>query len=290
MSERHYRELVENVNSIVLRWKPDGTISFINEYGSWFFEFRKEDLLGKNVLDTIVPALDADGKDLRRMIKDIVHDPRKYIYNENENVTSSGKRVFILWRNNPIFDEEGRLTEILSIGSDITDKRKLEKELVYMASHDSLTGVFNRREFERILDSEIQKANRYNEPLSLILFDVDNFKDINDSFGHNAGDGVLVEIASAVSATIREIDTFARLGGDEFVLLLPHTLLSGAVDVAEKIKKLVESVMTVKVRKVTTSVGVTVYRKGEERGEFLIRADRALYRAKDMGKNCVASL
>ena len=290
MSEKNYRELVENVNSIVLRWRPDGTITFINEYGAWFFEYRREDLIGKNVLETIVPKTDAEGRDLHLMISDIAKNPYKYIHNENENVTSSGRRVFVLWRNKPIFDERGELSEILSIGSDITDKKRIEKELMFLATHDALTGIRNRGEFERILSMEISKAERYNEPLALILFDVDNFKRVNDTYGHSTGDKVLKKVASTVSSLIRSVDVFARWGGEEFVILLPHTLMSGAVRTAEKIRSVVEELGGEDIPHVTISVGVTLYRKGEGTDNFLVRADRALYEAKGRGKNRVVSL
>ncbi len=290
VSEKHYRELVENVNSVVLRWKPDGTITFINEYGAWFFEFNRENLIGRNVLDTIVPKTDAEGKDLYAMIEDIVANPSSYIYNENENITSSGRRVFVLWRNKPIFEEGGGLVEILSIGSDITDRKRMERELVFLASHDPLTGAFNRREFERILELELRKADRYNEPLSLIIFDVDNFKKINDKFGHDVGDKVLIFISSLVPRVIREIDTFARWGGEEFVILLPHTLLSGARETAEKIRRAMRVITEEGIPKFTASFGITVYRKGEGKNGFLKRADRAMYSAKDSGRDCVVSL
>ncbi len=290
MSEKNYRELVENVNSIVLRWKPDGTITFINEYGAWFFEYKREELIGKNVLSTIVPKTDTEGRDLHLMINDIAKNPQRYIHNENENVTATGRRVFVLWRNKPIFDENGELSEILSIGSDITDKKRIEKELMFLATHDALTGIKNRGEFERILSIEIGKADRYNEPLALILFDIDNFKKINDSYGHSTGDKVLKRIASTVSGLLRNIDTFARWGGEEFVILLPHTLMSGAVRTAEKIRCAVEELGGEEIPYVTVSLGVTLYRKGETTDSFLVRADRALYEAKGKGKNCVVSL
>jgi diguanylate cyclase (GGDEF)-like protein len=109
------------------------------------------------------------------------------------------------------------------------------------ASTDALTGVLNRRALDRRLSDEVARARRYSLPFSLLLFDVDHFKRINDNFGHPAGDRVLVGLAQIVTATLRETDIFARYGGEEFMIVAPHTTRSGVADLAERVRKRIES-------------------------------------------------
>ena len=118
-SEEKYRQIVQNANSIILLMDIKGNITFLNQFGQRFFRFYENDILGKNVIGTIVAKTDQSGKDLTLMIKDITDNPECYSANENENVRSSGERVRILWTNKAIIDDTGRIKEILCIGNAI---------------------------------------------------------------------------------------------------------------------------------------------------------------------------
>ena len=128
-SERKYRELVENANSIILRWACDGCISFINEFGQKFFGYSEPELLGRNVVGTIVPATESGGRDLQRLMEQIRVDPAAFEQNTNENIRRDGERVWIAWTNKIAWDAQGRVAEILSIGLDITERRRAEEEV-----------------------------------------------------------------------------------------------------------------------------------------------------------------
>lgn len=128
-SEKKYRDLVESANCIILRWNTQGNICFLNDYGLKFFGYQVEEILNKYVLDTIVSVKDVTGEDLQRMIVEICHSPEKYQLNENENICKDGKRVWVTWSNKPIYNDQGELIEILSVGADITDRKQAEKEL-----------------------------------------------------------------------------------------------------------------------------------------------------------------
>ncbi len=127
--ERSYRELVENAMSVILRWDTRGTVTFINEYGAGLFGYRREELVGRNVMGTIVDETENTGRDLRLMIQEIGTDPEKYRDNENENMTRDGGRLWMHWRNAAVLDNHGCLVEILSIGNDISGRKKMEEEL-----------------------------------------------------------------------------------------------------------------------------------------------------------------
>ena len=125
-SEEKYKQIVQNANSIILLMDVKGSITFLNQFGQRFFGFYEKDILGKNVVGTIVSKTDQSGKDLTTMIKDITDNPECYSVNENENVRCNGERVSILWTNKAIIDDTGNIKEILCIGSDINKaSRKL---------------------------------------------------------------------------------------------------------------------------------------------------------------------
>ena len=127
-SEEKYRELVENANSIILKWDKTGNVTFLNEYGQHFFGYTWDEIIGKPVMGTIVPATGSD-TDLSLMIDDIIRHPEDHVINENENITREGKRIWIRWQNKPLFDENGQFAGLFSIGTDITDRKYAEEAL-----------------------------------------------------------------------------------------------------------------------------------------------------------------
>lgn len=168
---------------------------------------------------------------------------------------------------------------------------KEEQEVYYrnLSEKDPLTGIYNKRKFKDISIHSISEAARYKKELSFIFFDLDNFKKVNDTFGHDIGDIVLKEIANIVRLQIRKPDYFARWGGEEFILILPETGLEGALIVAEKIRKSIGDYDFPAVGHVTVSIGVTNYKAYDEYQDLFKRLDDALYRAKSQGKNTVIS-
>ena len=128
-ARRKYRELVESVNSIILRMDPRGNLTFANPFAYAFFGYAEAEILGKNVVGTIVPEVEAGGRDMVEHIRDVCEHPERHVNNENENVRRDGTRVWIAWTNRPLRDEDGRVTEILCIGNDITDRKRMEEAL-----------------------------------------------------------------------------------------------------------------------------------------------------------------
>ena len=174
--------------------------------------------------------------------------------------------------------------------TDITKLKEKSNLLEYQASHDKLTGLFNRNRFDELYEKEIKRARRYNNDLSLILFDIDNFKMINDSYGHQTGDEVLKEIAKIILGNVREQDINVRWGGEEFLILLPQTNLLGAFTVANKIRTSIETnIFTTNSLNITASFGVTQLLENDDESSFIARSDKFLYEAKKTGKNKVVS-
>ncbi len=166
---------------------------------------------------------------------------------------------------------------------------RVNRELEGMAFNDSLTGLPNRRYFDREIDRVLAGMARGGPAASVIELDIDHFKDVNDTYGHHAGDEVLVWIARLIAGAIRKSDLFARYGGEEFILLLPETPLESARAVAEKLRRLIEeSVIAVEGHsiRVTASFGVAQLNMDTD-GSYYRSVDRALYSAKSRGRNCV---
>lgn len=166
------------------------------------------------------------------------------------------------------------------------DKLNLE------ANTDKHTGCYNKTYFNNKITLEVNKSKVTGDPLSLVIFDLDHFKKLNDNFGHDAGDFVLKEMAQIIrSGGIRENDTFARYGGEEFVILLPKTNLKQSFEIAERLRKLIENHQFIydgKRLPVTASIGVADYRQGVNSGTDLFkRADEAVYKSKEGGRNQV---
>ncbi|HPN12451.1 MAG TPA: MASE1 domain-containing protein [Spirochaetota bacterium] len=143
-SEKKYRDLVESANSVILRWKPDGSITFFNAYAQKFFGFTENEIIGKSVVGTIVPSVESSGRDLELLMEDIMRSPETHMFNENENIRKNGEKVWIAWTNKPIVDESGSLVEVLSVGNDITARKKTEESL--MKTLDELADAKERAE------------------------------------------------------------------------------------------------------------------------------------------------
>ena len=172
-----------------------------------------------------------------------------------------------------------------------TQREKLTKELERQANTDSLTGVCNRRAFLQRVEDEFQQFTRYKKEFSLAVFDLDKFKDINDQFGHYAGDAVLMKLCEIISSSKREADVFGRIGGDEFALLLPFTSLPRALNVVERLQELIRN-ESIQIEDsyihLTVSGGVATISPGATNPEDLFRkVDNFLYKAKAKGGNRV---
>lgn len=175
--------------------------------------------------------------------------------------------------------------------TDITQLKEKSNLLEYQANHDQLTGLYNRQKFNDIFKKEIKREKRYNNSLCVITFDIDDFKNFNDSFGHMAGDEVLKIISTIVTNNIREHDSVARWGGEEFLILLPQTQLEGAVLVAEKIRVAIEKYQDSAIpTKITASFGVSKLEEDDDEVSVLKKVNEALYTAKNKGKNLVISI
>lgn len=201
----------------------------------------------------------------------------------------------------PILDEAGMVSHVMEYTRDVTDRKKSEEErrrliskLEHLSKTDVLTGLLNRRALTESLAYELDRARRYGSDLAIILFDIDNFKPINDTYGHDAGDKALQAVTETLKRLLRKADIAGRYGGDEFMMILPETSLAGAESLAEKIRALIAdtdlAIEGQHIVKVSLSIGVSSLGPDIDNIDALVKgADGAMYLSKQSGRNRVST-
>jgi diguanylate cyclase (GGDEF)-like protein len=201
---------------------------------------------------------------------------------------SNGYKHIFLITAEYLLDSDSK--DVLVVFSDITSLENSKNRLEYLCNIDELTQIMNRKRFNKVIEDEIISINSMEtDTISLIFFDIDHFKDINDTYGHDAGDRVLVELSELIKSSIRADDFFARWGGEEFIIVV-RVDKKRATLLAEKLREKVEEYNFSIDRKVTCSFGVTEYKKPDTKDSMIKRVDEALYKAKNSGRNIVNSL
>ena len=198
-----------------------------------------------------------------------------------------GHYVWVLVTTSLVRGEDRGPLYVVTQVQDISERKELARRLEYFVDHDFLTGLFNRRHFEQELTKETERMARYGAPGAVLVIDLDNFKDVNDTFGHKAGDDVLKGVAGLLRQRLRQTDIVARIGGDEFAVLLPETDADHAQSVADEVVRALGRQMAVLADhsiRVTASIGVTMF-DGLTDTEVLAYADLAMYEAKETGRN-----
>jgi len=276
-------QAVEQMDEMVRITDKHGIITYVNEAMLSHTGYTKEDLIGhkigmfksgfhhqsfyEDLWDTIM-----SGKTFKAVFTNRKKD--KKLYYEEEIIT-------------PIMDTEGSIQNFVATSQDITERVLMEEKLQKLATVDSLTGIYNRYKTNEEIEIEIGRNKRYDEKFALAMFDIDHFKRVNDTYGHEIGDYVLQEISAIVTKEIRESDRFGRWGGEEFMLILPKLNKAEALHVSEKLRNKIESHDFKDVGRITISIGVSVFGSSDSKESLLKRVDNALYRAKDEGRNRV---
>lgn len=264
-----------------------GELTFWNEAANKIFGYTSAEVMGKNFLALIVPPHSRYREKYEAGLKRLGAVESGHVGEavELEIVRKDGSECFVELSLSAV-QIRGRWHGI-GIARDITDRKQAEEKLKLQATTDALTGIANRRLFNSFLETEMRRAARHHLPLAVMIMDIDHFKLINDAYGHQVGDNVLVELTRLVSQKIREHDFFARWGGEEFVILSPNCDTDDMLLLAEKLRAAVEMHAFPDISRVTCSFGLTEYFTGDSAENFIGRADAALYRAKERGRNRV---
>lgn len=267
----------------------DNYVLSVNPAFSQIMGYTAEEIIGKTTDKFRVDELSA--KAYTEI--GVAEDQSRYWQGELWAQRKDGSIFPISATLNSIYDESGHAVMRVCVFSDITDKKKAERRMQYLASHDPLTALPNRVLFKDRLQRALATANRDNNLLALLYIDLDYFKPVNDNLGHRIGDQVLAAVASRMQECMRESDTVARLGGDEFVVLLPEiNANSDAFLVAEKIRQSLCEPFHIEEHSIniSASIGVAIYPEhGSNEEELSTHADRAMYDAKHQGRNTVSS-
>lgn len=302
LMSKESRFLFENASDPLITVNENGSIVHINKKFRNFVGYNIKELRGVSFLEFI-------SEDSRERINDLMElfslekgtrsteaiiqtkkKELKWVYINASLIPGKKKLAMLSFRD---ISKEKSLAEGLKRTTELL--RKANERLRELTIIDSLTGLYNHRYFYERLNDEFKRAMRYKHSLSCIMVDLDDFKKVNDIFGHQAGDAVLKEISMIIKNQLREVDILARYGGDEFIILLPHTELKEAEIVAERIKSRLQNDTFLIGRKgvsITSSIGISVYphENVQSSADLVREADHALYIAKSRGGNTVVSI
>lgn len=286
--ERDFVEnLLDTAQAIVLTQSSEGRIMSLNAYGEMLMRYTEGELQGKSFLNILIPEYES--QDLLTRFKEIHSGQRMQLRHEAITHCKDGTTRHVAWLHSHLGRQSEDDPSILSVGLDVTEYKRVEGHLAWLADHDPLTNLFNRRRFSEELEQVLSRAERYRHPGALLFFDLDRFKYINDTSGHQAGDTLLKMVASMLAQTIRADDITGRLGGDEFAIILPEINANGAIEVAKKVlDQLGHAQLTINNRthKISASIGIALFPEhGANIHDLLAAADLAMYQAKAMGRN-----
>ncbi len=272
----------------VVEWDRREHVTAWNPAAEAIFGFPAYEVLGKPLAPIL--SAPADREDMEGMCRELLESGEG---NKTTlvNLSRNGRTIHCEWYNTPMVDGSGTVTGFASLVQDITERLNTERTIHYMAHHDALTGLPNRRLMQDRLNQAIMAARRKQRHVAVLFLDLDRFKVVNDTLGHDTGDFILKDIARRLVACVREVDTVSREGGDEFVLILPDLERpENARVVADKILEELARPVEIGGQEihVTPSIGISHYpNDATDVHQLLKHADNAMYQAKDAGRNTV---
>ena len=281
-SEEKYKTILENIEEGYFEVDLAGHITFFNSSMLKMIGYTGNELLGMGYRSFM------SSKTATRVFRSYNRAfrtgqlPTPFDW---ELVRKNGERLYVETSLSFIRDASNKIVGFRGIARDVSPRKKIEKELLYLASHDHLTGLYNRGALFEKLRETIAYAKRFRQRCALLFLDLDNFKTVNDTWGHETGDRVLKEVASRLTGLLRETDYVCRHGGDEFTIILSNSKNMNPPKVAQKVIDAISRPFPVgnnEIAVITTSIGISVYPDDSSAMEKLVKyADKAMYRAKD---------
>jgi len=285
-AEGRYRDLVETAHDLVWTMDEEGRYTYVNRACQTIYGFEPVEMLGRYLPEFRSPDHPPVDQDA---IGELLAARRERVQFETVHLDTEGKPHFLSFCARAHHDEAGRLMRISGMTRDITEQKAFQHQLSYHAEHDSLTGLFNRNYFQQELERTVARVARSGSDCALFFIDLDQFKYINDTLGHAAGDRLLIDIAALLSAHVRDGDLLARFGGDEFTLLLYNITRHDVLSTAEKFRSLCDDYRFVEAGSsynITLSIGIAMIdRQVTTAEEILSHADLACNLAKQHGRN-----
>lgn len=284
-NRRFLQNLIEHSGTLIFAKDTEGHYVLVNCMFEQFTGLGREQVLGRTDFEIYPKETATALRDNDTAVMESIQTKRY------EEVV--GTHHFLTTKF-PLLDSSGKVTGVCGISADITEQKKIQEKIEWLANTDALTGLANRRHFHELADIEISRAKRFGHDLAVLMLDIDNFKSINDTYGHGVGDQVIAYLGEVCRKGLRDIDIAGRLGGEEFAILLPATSAASAQEVAERLRAgiaahsmaLPENVML----RFTVSIGCAHSTQAPLQIESLLKlADQHLYQAKNSGRNCVVA-
>ncbi len=289
------RSIIEFIPDILFAINKNGKVIVWNKTAENMTGVSKKDILGKGNYEYAIPFY---GKRIPILIDYALTGKKpdkgyKSVEYKNgtitaiaENARLKGERRILWGKASRFYDFRGNIMGAIEVVRDITEMKKMENKLKYFAERDPLTNVFNRRQFEALLSHEISRTKRSREPITVIYLDVDNLKEINDTFGHKKGDELLVKVADGLKKGLRESDIIARVGGDEFIIVTPGLRKKDAEKLINRLRKQIVKESKGLPYKIDFSYGIAEIIPGRkaEIDQIVSDADREMYKMKRIKK------
>lgn len=294
-SEERYRALVENASDMVFRTDQNGYFTFANVSTILMTGYEEDEIIGKRYMEIIHPSM---REEAAKFFKNQFVKKIKNTYSEYPIIKKDGSEIW-LGQNTQLIMERGKITGFQAVSRDITERKRLEKDLKeseeryrQLSIIDDLTQLYNARHFHRQIKMEINRLERYDYPLTLLLLDIDDFKVFNDTYGHLEGDQVLMRLGQVIKRCLRKADSAYRYGGEEFTIILPMTTSQEGVVTAERIREELSKEDFTPIPDgnvhLTVSIGLSQYRQKESIKDFVSRVDQLMYKSKKNGKDRVS--
>ncbi|MDH5693776.1 MAG: EAL domain-containing protein, partial [Gammaproteobacteria bacterium] len=287
-TERDFvRKLLDTAQAIIVTHTVQGGVKTLNQYAREKLEGISQFKVSKKFISIFTETIERE--EVSRNIQRLATGKLDTFRSETRLVLKNGEEKYIAWVHSPIYRGADTEAQILSIGIDITDRKTAENQIAWLADHDPLTGLYNRRYFQEEFERMLKHCIRYNTEGALMFLDLDNFKYVNDTLGHQEGDTLIRSIGTLLSKESRETDIVARLGGDEFAIAIQDIDRKGAIQYAKKIAEKVNK-QNVKAGAVdaptSVSIGISLFpHQGSSVKQLLANADFAMYQAKVDGKS-----
>lgn len=288
-SEERHRLLADNASDVIWTMDLEGKFTYISPSVEKLRGYTVEEVMKQSPDEVLCKdSLIYMQEGLIKTMKDIENNrPFPDFRGELEQPCKDGTTVWTDTTVSGIYNEKGDFKGMLGVTRDISSQKKMQEEITKISITDKLTQIYNRVKLDEVLENELKRSMRSKSSFSVIMADIDKFKLVNDNYGHQVGDIVLSEVSKILKDNSRSIDVIGRWGGEEFIIILPNSNLSGAKILAEKLRVKIENAKFTKAGNITCSFGVAEYIEGDTSDDLVSRADAALYRAKDNGRNRV---
>ncbi len=285
ISEERYRTVVEDQTDLISRYRPNGTITFVNSSYCNYFGLSRDEIIGRSFMPTVLPE---DREKTRDHIRSLTPDNPVSII-EHRIVLPNGNERWMEWTDRAICDNKGKIIEYQSVGRDTTDRKQSQERLQFMSMHDPLTGLHNRTYFD---DQMKRLAHERYLPVGVIVIDLNALKIVNDALGHQNGDLLILSASDVISQCFRGTDIVTRVGGDEFAVLLPNTVKSDIVLTVQRLKKAIAKFRDdSRNLPLSLAVGYSIREAASvSLEEIFAEADDRMYREKEMQRDFARGL